>query len=49
MEEKIPLHSDHSMIVEFDARNNRGYTITRDKLEQFEENAPNVVTRQFCR
>ena len=47
MEEKIPLDSDHSMIVKFDNRNNRGYTSVRDKLKEFEQNAPGVVAARF--
>ncbi|KAF2185579.1 hypothetical protein K469DRAFT_687903 [Zopfia rhizophila CBS 207.26] len=49
MEEKIPLGSDHSMIVKFDAKNNRGYTSARDKLRQFEQDAPSVVAARFSR
>ncbi|KAM6504800.1 hypothetical protein FSOLCH5_015290 [Fusarium solani] len=47
MEEKIPLDSDHSMIVKFDNKNNRGYTSARDKLRQFEQDAPTVVAARF--
>jgi hypothetical protein len=47
MEEKIPLNADHSMIVKFDARNQRGYTSARDKLRQFEQDASRVVTARF--
>ncbi|KAM6510829.1 hypothetical protein FSOLCH5_011275 [Fusarium solani] len=49
MEEKIPLDSDHSMIVKFDNKNNRGYTSARDKLRQFEQDAPSVVAARFLR
>ncbi|KAG7423240.1 Nephrocystin-3 [Fusarium oxysporum f. sp. raphani] len=49
MEEKIPLDSDHSMIVKFDNKNNRGYTSARDKLRQFEQDAPGVVAARFLR
>jgi len=48
MEEKIPLDADHSMIVKFDGRDDRGYTSARDKLRQFEQDAPNVVAARFC-
>jgi protein SERAC1 len=47
MEEKIPLDSDHSMIVKFDTRSNRGYTSARDKLRLFEQDAPTVVAARF--
>ncbi|KAF2186789.1 hypothetical protein K469DRAFT_570907 [Zopfia rhizophila CBS 207.26] len=47
MEEKIPLDSDHSMIVKFDNKNNRGYTSARDKLRQFEQDALSVVAARF--
>ncbi|KAF5669916.1 hypothetical protein FDENT_11382 [Fusarium denticulatum] len=46
-EEKIPLDSDHSMIVKFDNKNNRGYASARDKLRQFEQDAPIVVATRF--
>ncbi|TVY62681.1 Nephrocystin-3 [Fusarium oxysporum f. sp. cubense] len=49
MEEKIPLDSDHSMIVKFDNKNNRGYTSARDKLREFEQDAPGVVAARFLR
>jgi protein SERAC1 len=48
MEDKIPLDADHSMIVKFDNKNNRGYTSARDKLRQFEQDAPSVVAARFC-
>ena len=48
MEDKIPLDSDHSMIVKFDNKNNRGYTSARDKLRRFEQDAPSVVAARFC-
>jgi TolA-binding protein len=47
MEEKIPRDTDHSMIVKFDDRNDLGYTSARDKLRQFEQDAPSVVTARF--
>ncbi|KAK7419576.1 hypothetical protein QQZ08_010789 [Neonectria magnoliae] len=49
MEEKIPLDADHSMIVKFDNKNNRGYTSARDKLRQFEQDAPTMVAARFLR
>jgi protein SERAC1 len=48
MEEKIPLNADYSMIVKFDSRNDRGYASIRDKLRQFEQDAPSVVKARFC-
>lgn len=49
MEEKIPLDLGHSMIVKFDTKSDRGYTSTRDKLRQFEQDAPSVVAARFCK
>lgn len=46
-EDKIPLDADHSMIVKFDTRGDRGYTSARDKLLQFERDAPDVVAARF--
>lgn len=48
IEDKIPLHADHSMMVKFDNRGNQGYTSARDKLKQFEQDAPTVVAARFC-
>jgi hypothetical protein len=48
MEDKIPLDGDHSMIVKFDTKSQRGYTSARDKLRQFEQDAPRVVADRFC-
>jgi hypothetical protein len=47
MEDKIPLDGDHSMIVKFDTKNQRGYTSARNKLVQFERDAPSVVADRF--
>lgn len=49
MEEKIPLHADHSQIVKFDNRNAPGYRSALDKLRQFVQDAPAVVGARFCR
>ena len=48
IEEKIPVEADHSTIVKFDARSNQCYTSVRDKLRQFEKDAPKVVAARFC-
>jgi hypothetical protein len=48
MEEKIPRDTDHSMIVKFDDKNDPGYTSAREKLRQFEQEAPRVVAARFC-
>jgi hypothetical protein len=48
MEEKIPLDADHSKIVKFDTSDSQGYTSARDKLMQFERDAPSVVAARFC-
>jgi hypothetical protein len=48
IEEKIPLHADHSGLVKFNSRNDLGYTSARDKLKRFEQDAPSVITARFC-
>jgi hypothetical protein len=35
VEDKVPLHADHSMMVKFDARNAAGYRTVVNKLQQF--------------
>ncbi|KAL7912616.1 hypothetical protein GGI35DRAFT_440713 [Trichoderma velutinum] len=49
MEDKIPLHSDHSMMVKFGNRNDIGYTSALHKLQEFEQEASNVVKTRFSR
>ena len=49
MEDKIPLHADHSMIVKFNTRNDPGYRSALDKLKQFEQDAPRAVSDRFCK
>lgn len=49
MEDKIPLDSDHSMMVKFGNRNDIGYTSALHKLQQFEQEASNVVKARFCK
>ncbi|OPB46100.1 kinesin [Trichoderma guizhouense] len=49
MEDKIPLDSDHSMMVKFGNRNDTGYTSALDKLQQFEQEASKVVKARFSR
>jgi hypothetical protein len=48
MEEKIPLHADHSLIVKFNTQNDQGYSSALAKLKQFERDAPSVVAARFC-
>ena len=48
MEEKIPVEADHSTIVKFDTQSIQCYTSVRDKLRQFEKDAPRVVAARFC-
>lgn len=48
MEDKIPLHADHSQIVKFDNRNAPGYRSALDRLKQFEQDAPKIVASRFC-
>ncbi|CAG7933712.1 unnamed protein product [Penicillium olsonii] len=47
VEEKVPLHADHSMVVKFDTRNAAGYRTALDKLRQFSKEAPSVVAARF--
>ncbi|CAG8196739.1 unnamed protein product [Penicillium olsonii] len=47
VEDKVPLHADHSMIVKFDTRNAAGYRTALDKLRQFSKEAPSVVAARF--
>jgi hypothetical protein len=47
VEDKVPLHADHSMIVKFDMRNAVGYRTALDKLRQFSKKAPSVVAARF--
>ncbi|CAG7933708.1 unnamed protein product, partial [Penicillium olsonii] len=47
VEDKVPLHADHSMVVKFDTRNAAGYRTALDKLRQFSKEAPSVVAARF--
>ncbi|CAG8221500.1 unnamed protein product [Penicillium salamii] len=47
VENKMPLHTDHSMIIKFDTRNMAKYRTTLDKLQQFSKKAPSVMAAQF--
>lgn len=47
MEEKIPLHADHSQIVKFNKTDAPGYRSALEKLKQFELDAPKVVAARF--
>ncbi|KAJ6003887.1 hypothetical protein N7540_013169 [Penicillium herquei] len=47
VEDKVPLHADHSMVVKFDTRNAAGYRTALDKLRQFLQDAPSVVAARF--
>ncbi|KAJ5410945.1 uncharacterized protein N7487_005304 [Penicillium crustosum] len=47
VEDKVPLHADHSEVVKFDTRNAAGYRIALDKLRQFSKEAPSVVAARF--
>ncbi|KAJ5899151.1 hypothetical protein N7495_003895 [Penicillium taxi] len=49
VEEKVPLHADHSMVVKFDTRNAAGYQTVLDRLRQFSQDAPSVVAARFMR
>jgi hypothetical protein len=47
VEDKVPLHADHSMIVKFDKRDAPGYRMALDRLRQFSKDAPSVVAARF--
>jgi hypothetical protein len=47
MEEKIPLDADHSMLVRFDNRDDKGYTSARDRLREFELDAAGIIAARF--
>ncbi|CAI7656132.1 unnamed protein product [Penicillium palitans] len=47
VEDKVPLHAGHSMVVKFDTRNAAGYRTALDKLRQFSKDAPSVVAARF--
>lgn len=47
MEDKVPIHADHSQIVKFDSKNAPGYRSALAKLKQFEKDAPAVVAARF--
>lgn len=49
MEDKIPLNSDHSMMVKFSNRSDEGYASAMHKLQQFEKQASKVVRARFCK
>ncbi|KAL4984572.1 hypothetical protein BDW68DRAFT_190372 [Aspergillus falconensis] len=48
LEDKVPLHADHSMIIKFDTRDAAGYRTVLGKLRQFAEDAPRVVAARFA-
>ncbi|KAJ5904758.1 uncharacterized protein N7473_001674 [Penicillium subrubescens] len=48
VEDKVPLHADHSTVIKFDTRNAAGYRTALDKLRQFLKNAPSVVAARFA-
>ncbi|KAL4742399.1 hypothetical protein BDV11DRAFT_167246, partial [Aspergillus similis] len=48
VEDKVPLHADHSMIIKFDTRHEPGYRTVLDRLRQFLEDAPRVVAARFA-
>ncbi|KAF2999044.1 hypothetical protein E8E15_000155 [Penicillium rubens] len=47
VEDKVPLHADHSMVVKFNTRNAAGYRTAVDKLRQFLKDAPSMVAARF--
>ncbi|KAF2185415.1 hypothetical protein K469DRAFT_687780 [Zopfia rhizophila CBS 207.26] len=47
IEQKIKLDTDHSTIVKFDSKYGRGSTSARNKLQQFQKDAPSVVENRF--
>jgi hypothetical protein len=49
MEVKIPLYTDHSLLVKFKTRNDQGYRSALDNLGQFQRDAPSVVAERFSK
>jgi hypothetical protein len=49
VEDKVPLHADHSMVIKFDTRNAAGYRTALEKLRQFSKDAPSVVAARFSK
>lgn len=47
MEDKVPLHADHSMIIKFDTQTATGYRTALDRLRRFAQDAPQVVAARF--
>ncbi|KAJ6016490.1 hypothetical protein N7540_011081 [Penicillium herquei] len=47
VEDKVPLHADHSMVVKFDTRRATGYQTVLNRLQQFSQDAPAVVAARF--
>jgi hypothetical protein len=47
MEDKIPIHADHSRIVKFDSQSNAGYQHSLGKLKEFEHDEMSVVATRF--
>ncbi|KAL1637636.1 hypothetical protein SLS58_009239 [Diplodia intermedia] len=47
MEEKIPLPSDHSMMVKFDSRDSKGYQVAISRLRRFEKDAGAAVSARL--
>jgi hypothetical protein len=47
VEEKLSQGVNHSMIVKFNTRNDKGYTSALERIRQFEKDAPNVVAARF--
>jgi hypothetical protein len=47
VEDKVPLHADHSTVIKFDTRNAAGYRTAVDRLRQFVHDAPSVVAARF--
>ncbi|KAJ5745112.1 hypothetical protein N7520_010294 [Penicillium odoratum] len=48
IDNKVPLHADHSMLVKFDTPYVAGYRTVRDRLLQFSKDAPPVVAARFA-
>ncbi|PGH36217.1 hypothetical protein GX50_00901 [[Emmonsia] crescens] len=47
LEDKIPLHEDHSSIVKFDSKSAQGYRSAIRNLKQFEQEAPLIISSRF--
>ena len=48
-EDKVPLDADHSQIVKFNSRNDKGHKSVLEGLKQLQQDAPGVVAARFSK